>query len=117
MSVIVAVRGDQVDRRRWPRAAVRIPIRVVDTEDTFRVLIGETIDVGVGGVRAVLDGPLFGTIEASVHLDLDGFGPLVCQALVADGGAIEDGWEYRLAFRDLEPREVRALANVVARSS
>ncbi len=114
MSVIEAEQRDQVERRRWPRAALRMPIRVVDTEDTFRVLIGETLDVSVGGVRVVLDGPLFGTVEASVHLELDGQDALVCRALVAGGGAVDDGWEYRLAFRGLDPDECMTLADLVA---
>ena len=95
---------------------MRLPLRVVDTEDSFRVLIGETIDIGVGGVRAVLDGPLFGTLEATVHLDLGGRSPLVCEALVLAGGAVEDGWEYHLAFRGLDPHESTTLADVVARA-
>ncbi len=117
MGVIEVERIGGKDRRRWPRAAVRFPLRVVDTEDSFRVVIGETLNIGVGGMWAVLDGPLFGTLEATVHLDLGGRSALVCEALVLDGRAVEDGWEYRLAFRGLDPHELTTLADVVARTS
>lgn len=114
MNVIEAERLAGTDRRRWPRAAVRLALRVVDTDDSFRVIIGGTLDVGVGGVRAVLDGPLFGTLEVTLHLELGERPPLVCEALVVDGHAVDDGWEYRLAFRNLDPHEVVALADVAA---
>lgn len=113
MSVIEAERLSEVDRRRWARARVRLPVRVVDTEDSFRVLVGETLDVCVGGMRAVIDGALFGTVEVTVQMELVDDAPLVCQALVADGGAVDGGWEYRLAFRNLADREVAALAHLV----
>ncbi len=113
MSVIEAQPTDEVDRRRWSRARVRLPLRVVDTEDSFRVLVGETSDVSVGGIRAVLDGPLFGTVEVTVQMELVDHARLVGQALVAAGGAVEEGWEYRLAFRNLAASEVAALAHLV----
>ena len=117
MIVIEAERLGGTERRRWPRATVRLPLRVIDTEDSFRVVVGETLDVGVGGARAVLDAPLFGTLEATVHLELGDRPPLLCEALVIDGRAVEDGWEYRLAFRNLDPHEIVALAAVAAGSS
>ena len=117
MSVIEAERLGGTQRRRWPRAAVRLPLRVVETEDSFRVVIGETLDVGVGGARALLAAPLLGTLEATVHLELGDRPPLVCEALVVDGRAVEDGWEYRLAFRNLDADETMALADVATRTS
>ena len=113
MSVIQAERPNGVERRRWPRASVHLPLRVVDTEDSFRVLLGEALDISVGGMRVVLDGALFGTVEVTVQLELGGQAALVCQALVAAGGAVEDGWEYRLAFRNLDADEIRTLAHLV----
>jgi hypothetical protein len=102
------------DRRRWPRARVCLPVHVVDTEGTFSVLNGRTVDIGVGGLRALIDGPLSGAVEATVRIDLSDDHALVCEALIAGGGATEDGWEYRLAFRNLDPDDVLVLENVVA---
>ncbi len=117
MSIIEAERVRGSDRRRWPRADVRLPVRLIDTEGSFSVLIGETMDIGVGGLRAHVDGPLSGEVEATVCIDLTPERALVCEAMVAGGGAIEDGWEYRLAFRNLDPADVAALELVVAQAS
>ncbi len=113
MSVIEAERLGARDRRRWPRATVRLPLRVVDTEDSFRVLTGLTLDIAVGGTRAVLDGPLFCTVETTIQLELGDRVPLVCEAMVAGGGATDDGWEYRLAFRNLDLYEITALEELI----
>ncbi|MEO5680711.1 MAG: PilZ domain-containing protein [Acidimicrobiales bacterium] len=115
MSVIEVERREAAgaDRRRWPRARVRLPVRVVDTEGGFGVRLGETVDLSVGGLLALVDGPLGGTIEATVQVDLPDGPTVVCQALVASGGAVAHGWEYRLAFRNLDPHEIRAIEQTV----
>jgi len=113
MSVIEAERIDGRDRRRWQRARVRLPLRLIDTEGDFRVLLGETVDLSLGGARVVVDGPLPGALRASVQLELPDGLALLCEATVAGGGAIEDGWEYHLAFADLEVHELQALEQVV----
>lgn len=105
------------DRRRWPRVRLRLPVRVVDTESSFSVLTGETIDVSVGGVLASTDGPLGGAMKATVQLDLPDGQTLVCEARVAGGGAVEEGWQYRLAFGNLEVAEIDALERLVSRAT
>ncbi len=109
MTTIEADRVRSADRRRWPRARVHLPVRLVDTEGSFTMLSGHTLDLGVGGLRAKVDGPLSGDVEATVCLDLSAERTLVCEALVASGGACEGGWEYGLAFRNLDPGDVAAL--------
>jgi hypothetical protein len=116
MSTIEAERVKGADRRRWPRAQVRLPVRLVDTDGSFSVLTGETVDIGVGGLRAEVDGPLSGSVEATVCIDLTSERALVCEAAVAGGGPVEGGWEYRLAFRNLEPDDVAALTDLVERA-
>lgn len=113
MSVIEAEPVQRTDRRRWPRAQVSLPVRLVDTEGTFGVTSGETVDISVGGVRALVDGPLPGGFETTLWLDLTDRA-LVCEALVAGGGVVADGWEYRLAFRNLGPEDVATLERLVA---
>ena len=113
MSVIEAERLRSEDRRRWPRAAVHLPLCIIDTEGDFRVLTGESVDVSVGGVLAVVDGPLAGALQATVRLELADGCALVCEARVAGGGAVDGGWQYRLAFVDLASDEVEALDQVV----
>jgi len=117
MSVIEAERVDGRDRRRWQRATVRLPLRLIDTEGDFRVLLGETVDLSIGGARVVVDGvvdgPLSGALRASVQLELPDGLVLLCEATVAGGGAVENGWEYHLAFADLEVHELQALEQVV----
>jgi len=117
MSTIGAEPVRAADRRRWPRARVHLPVRLVDTEGSFSVLRGETVDIGVGGLRAKVDGPLSGAVETTVRIDLRRREALVCEALVAGGGAVDDGWEYRLAFRNLDADDVAALEEVVGSAS
>ena len=116
MSTIEAERARGTDRRWWPRAKVRLPLRLVDTEASFSVLRGETVDMCVGGLRAHVDGPLSGSVEATVCIDLWSGQTMVCEARVAGGGAIEDGWEYRLAFRNLDAGDIAALEHVVSQA-
>ena len=113
MTTIEAERVRGADRRRWPRAEVRLPVRLVDTEGSFSMLSGQTLDLGVGGLRARVDGPLSGDVEATVCLDLSAERTLVCEALVAGGGPCDGGWEYRLAFRNLDADDVDALQHLV----
>ena len=113
MSVMEAELVRSADRRRWPRVNVRLPLRIIDTDGDFRVLTGETVDVSVGGVLAVVDGPLTGALQATVRLHLVDGPALVCGARVAGGGAVDGGWQYRLAFFDLASDEVEALAHAV----
>ena len=113
MVTIEEERVTVADRRRWPRVNVRLPVRLIDTESSFNVRTGQTVDIGVGGLRARVDGPLSGEVEATVRIGLSDGHALLCEALVAGGGAVEDGWEYRLAFRNLAPDDVAAIERVV----
>lgn len=117
MSTIEAERVRGADRRRWPRVEVSLPVRLIDSDGGFTVLSGRTCDICVGGLRAHVNGPLSGEVEATVCIDLTSERTLVCEAMVAGGGPVEDGWEYRLAFRNLEPDEIAALELVVDSAS
>ena len=117
MSVVEAEWVRPHDRRRWPRVRLRLPLRVVDSESSFSVLTGETVDVSVGGVLASTDGPIGGAMKATVQLDLPDGQTVVCEVRVASGGAVEDGWQYRLAFGSLEVAEIDALERLVRRAS
>ena len=117
MATIEADRVRSTDRRRWPRAGVSLPVRLIETEGRFNMLSGHTVELGVGGLRARLDGPLSGEVEATVCLDLEPGRTLVCEALVAGGGVCDGAWEYRLAFRNLEPDDVAALQRLVEQAA
>lgn len=116
MTTIEVRRVRGADRRRWPRVEVRLPVHLVDTEGTFSVVSGQTVDIGIGGLRARVDGPLWGAVEATVRIELSSERALVCEGLVAGGGEVEDGWEYRVAFRNLDPDDIAALEDVVGRA-
>ena len=116
MTTIEAERVRSADRRQWPRAEVRLPVHLVDTEGTFSVVSGQTLDIGIGGLRVRVEGPLSGAVEATVRIELSSDHALVCEALVADGGAVDDGWEYRMAFRNLDPDDIAALEDIVRRA-
>lgn len=113
MTTIEAEREQEIDRRAWPRVPLRLPVRLVDTDATFGVVSGQTVDIGVGGLRARVDGPLSGSVEATVRIGLTSGQSLLCEAHVASGGPVEGGWEYGLAFRNLDATDVRALERLV----
>jgi len=101
------------DRRQWSRALLHLPVHLVDTDGSFSVVSGETLDIGVGGMRARVDGPFSGSVEATVRIDLSDGRAMLCEALVAGGGATATGWEYRLAFRNLDPADAATLEELV----
>ncbi len=114
MSTIQAERVAGGERRQWHRVKVHLPVRLVDTEGCFEVVSGWTVDIGVGGLRAQVERPLSGSVEATVQIELASGCALLCEALVAGGGAVGEGWEYRLAFRNLEAGEIAALEHLVS---
>ena len=83
MGVLEAQRTG-ADRRWWPRANVRLPLRVVDT-----------------------------ALTTTIQVDLPDGNVVTCEAMIAGGGEVADAWEYRLAFRDLEPAAAEALDRLV----
>ncbi|MEJ7765992.1 MAG: PilZ domain-containing protein [Acidimicrobiales bacterium] len=113
MGVVEAERTNGTDRRWWPRAAVRLPLRVVDTEGGFGVIGGETLNISVGGLAGCFDGPLPGTVATTIQVDLGADQVLTCEALIAGGGPVGESWEYRLAFQDVEPEDAEALDQLV----
>jgi hypothetical protein len=117
MSIIEVDRVRSEDRRQWDRAKVCLRVRLVDTEGSFDVRCGQTLDICVGGLRAQVDGPLSGAVEATVYIDLTDERAMVCEARVAGGGAVGTGWEYGLAFRNLDPADAAALADLVDAAS
>jgi len=103
-----------MERRLEPRLLVHLPVHVVDTEGDFGIITGETVDLGVGGLRARLWEPLPSTCETTVQLDLPDGTEVVTEARVADGGATPDGFEYRLVFLHLGASEADALSRLIA---
>jgi hypothetical protein len=115
------VAQSQIERRRYERAVVRLPVHVVDTEGGFEVFEGETVDLSVCGLRAQLQAHMGDRLptscETTVQVELPDGGELVAEAIVADGWAIDGGYEYRIVFVALDPEDLARLAAIVSRAA
>ena len=112
---------ERVQRRTAPRARVRLPLVLSNfddpsTEDSgaFASVVGETIDVGEGGCRALMPRPFPHGCDPTVTLELPGGDTIVALAAVLQAAATTDGrYEYRLVFLELDDVDRLRLADLV----
>jgi hypothetical protein len=105
---------ETVQRRRWPRRPVSMPVSLVPVEDVEPTgVVGETVDIGVGGARVTTASPLPRGVDPLVALTLpDGEVLLLASRVVL--AEPEDGhYAYRLAFCDLDGNDASKLAELV----
>ena len=113
---------ERVQRRTAPRARVRLPIVLSNFDDpatddpgAFSSVVGETIDVGEGGCRALVPRPFPHGCDPTVTIELPGGDTIVALAAVLQAAATTDGrYEYRLVFLELEDVDRLRLADLVA---
>ena len=116
---------ERVQRRTAPRARVRLPLVLSNFDDpstedagAFASVVGETIDVGEGGCRALLPRPFPHGCDPTVTLELPGGDTIVALAAVLQAAATTDGrYEYRLVFLELDDVDRLRLADLVAEPS
>ena len=112
---------ERVQRRNAPRARIAIPAVMSNFDDpstedsgTFSSLVGETIDIGEGGCRALMPRPFPSGCDPTVTLQLPSGDTVVALAAVLQANATTDGrYEYRLVFLELEDVDRLRLAELI----
>ncbi|HUP84073.1 MAG TPA: PilZ domain-containing protein [Acidimicrobiales bacterium] len=112
---------ERVQRRTAPRAQIKIPVVMSNFDDpsaedsgTFSSLVGESIDIGEGGCRALMPKPFPSGCDPTVTLQLPSGETVVALAAVLQANATDDGrYEYRLVFLELDDVDRLRLAELV----
>ena len=112
---------ERVQRRNAPRAHITIPVVMSNFDDpstedsgTFSSLVGESLDIGEGGCRALMPKPFPSGCDPTVTLQLPSGETVVALAAVLQANATNDGrYEYRLVFLELEDVDRLRLAELV----
>ena len=106
---------EKIQRRRWPRRRLDMPVTVCPVADGRRVegVPGRTVDIGVGGVCVETLRPVGGEGDPMVILSLPDGTTIVSLTSTVGVEDLGDGWRYRLAFRHLEAHDAGRLAELV----
>ena len=113
---------ERVQRRNAPRARITIPVVMSNFDDpstedsgTFSSLVGESLDIGEGGCRALMPKPFPSGCDPTVTLQLPSGETVVALAAVLQANATTDGrYEYRLVFLELEDVDRLRLAELIS---
>jgi hypothetical protein len=108
---------ERVQRRTAPRARVKVPVVLSNFDDpgAFQSIVGETIDVGEGGCRVLLDKPFPSGCDPTVTLQLPSGETIVALGAVLQANVASSGkYEYRLVFLELEDVDRLRLADLIA---
>ena len=112
---------ERVQRRTAPRARIGIPVVMSNFDDpgdgdpgAFASLVGETIDIGEGGCRALMPKPFPSGCDPTVTLQLPTGETVVALGAVLQANATNDGrYEYRLVFLELDDVDRLRLAELI----
>ena len=116
---------ERVQRRGAPRARLRLPLVMSNFDDpsgddpgAFPSVVGETIDVGEGGCRALLPKPFPHGCDPTVSLELPDGTTVVALAAILQATPTSDGrHEYRLVFLELDDVDRLRLADLVGETA
>ena len=106
---------ERIQRRKWPRRRLDLPVTVCPVEDGRRVggVPGRTVDVGVGGVCIETLRPVDGEGDPMLIMSLPDGTTIVSLTSTVGVEDLGDGWRYRLAFRDLDGHDAGRIAELV----
>jgi hypothetical protein len=112
---------ERVQRRTAPRARITIPVVMSNFDDpsvedsgTFSSLVGESLDIGEGGCRALMPKPFPSGCDPTITLQLPSGETVVALGAVLQANATSDGrYEYRLVFLELEDVDRLRLAELI----
>jgi len=105
---------ETIQRRRWPRREMVMPVSLIPADDAAPIgVLGETVDIGVGGTHVTTERPLPGGTDPLVALTLPDGEVLVLAARVVHATTEPGHCDYRLAFQDLDDRDTAHLAELV----
>lgn len=112
---------ERVQRRTAPRARISIPVIMSNFDDpsaedpgTFASLVGESLDIGEGGCRALMPKPFPSGCDPTITLQLPSGDTVVALGAVLQANVTSDGrYEYRLVFLELEDVDRLRLAELI----
>lgn len=116
---------ERVQRRTAPRVRLALPLVMSNFDDpssddagAFASVVGETLDIGEGGCRAVMPKPFPHGCDPTVTLHLPDGASIVALAAVLQATTAGDGrYEYRLVFLELDDADRLRLSELVAEPS
>ena len=110
---------ERIQRRRWRRHPLQLDVTLAPLDgpqpaDTD--VVGQTLDVGVGGIRVETLRRLPPGAGAQVILTLPDGLPLVARATVVCADFSDRGCEYRLVFDELDESDANRLIVLVGQA-
>lgn len=105
---------ETVQRRRWPRRSVSIPVTLVAADMPSPAGVkGETVDIGIGGALVRAHGRLPDGADPLVAITPPGAETMLIVSRVVGAEVAADHVDYRLAFCELDEFETARLADIV----
>lgn len=105
---------ETVQRRRWPRRAVSIPVTLVAPDmPSPSGVKGETVDIGIGGALVRTHDRLPDGADPLVAITPPGAETMLIVSRVVGSEVAADHVDYRLAFCELDDIETARLADIV----
>jgi hypothetical protein len=104
---------ERVQRRVTPRAQIELKVAMTafDGESSqMPSVVGRTVDVGPGGCRVATERQFPPGLDPTLTLHLPEGGDLVVLAQVLQASHDDGGWEYRMAFMDIDESDAKRLA-------
>lgn len=111
------MRIERIERRRWPRARLDLPVTLCPVRGTdVDVVPGRTVDISVGGACVETLSPVDArsSNDVKVVIRLADGADIECSCSTIAIEETEDGWRYRLSFRDLDEGGVSRLQELTA---
>lgn len=96
---------ERIQRRRWPRYRINLDVTLASLDGPItelRGIRGQTIDIGMGGVRIQTQHRLPPGEDVSVMVALPDGKQVVARSTVVAVHDNDSGFEYRLAFGQLD---------------
>ena len=95
---------ERIERRRWPRARLDLPVTLCPLHGTeIDSVPGRTVDISVGGACVETLSPVEhaerGDVKVVIRMAEGADIECSCATIAIE--EMEDGWRYRLSFRDL----------------
>lgn len=110
---------ERVQRRAAPRASEALQAVLSNLDDPGQLvsIVGTTLDLGTGGcrVRTTEPYPLGG--DPTVTLTLPDDSEVIALGAILQARAVDDAWEYRLVFLDLDDDSRGRLADLIAENA
>lgn len=106
---------ERVQRRTAPRVKANFPVVLSNFDDPGDLVsvVGETVDIGLGGCRVRTEKRFPMGCDPTVSLQLPSGDAIVSLAAILQSDRITNGFEYRLVFLELEDEDRERLATLV----